>query len=154
MSFFGKGERDVEKLGLRLKQCVAEGASVKRSLALHHCASRGQPDVLDVCLSLADPILPAVNAFDPRGMTPLMSAVGPEGFPSNPHQLELCIDKLISCRADVNLTDAAGLTALGHLWRKAREHLEVHPRGWNGFAIGFVSACWSCDVLTDKLTPE
>merc|ERR1712032_542448 len=140
---------DAENLGPRLKQRVAEGASVERSLALHHCASLGQLDVLDVCLSLADPILSAVNAFNPRGMTPLMSAVAPEGFPSKPYQLELCIDSLISCRADVNLTDAAGLTALGHLWRKAREHLEV-----DGEDRGLMHAYSSCDLLVDKLMPS
>lgn len=149
MSLFGKGELDTEKLGPRLKQCVAQGASVEKSLALHHCASLGQLDTLDVCLSLADPILSAVNAFDPRGMTPLMSAVAPEGFPSNPYKLEQCIDRLISCRADVNLTDAAGLTALGHLWRKAREHLEV-----DGEDRGLMHAYSSCDLLVDKLMPS
>merc|ERR1712232_126475 len=115
-------------------------------MALHHLASRGRANLLERCLRLANPLSSAINAFDTEGQTPLMCAAKST---ESPDVKDECIMELIEYRADVNLTDAAGLTALGHLWRCAREHLEVE-----GGDRGLLYGCWSCDVLADKLTPS
>lgn len=119
MELFG-GQVHVLKLNSRIQQRIADGASVERSCVLHQCAARGRPDLLALCLSLADPTASAANAFDSDQQTPLMSAVTSDVMPD---KMDACVDALIEARADVNVTDANGLTALGHLWRKARGNL-------------------------------
>ena len=85
--------------------------------------------VCEILVQLAESPLDAVNAHDSDGVTPLMYAAkaasgGHRTQSQTSAPTEFCA-KLIEFRADVTLTDAVGLTALGHLRRGAK--------GWADF---------------------
>ena len=91
------------------------------SCALHCAAFRLDCELLTKLVERGG----SVNAVDMSGFTPLMVAA--ESVPgrarrSDPHPSSEAVDVLLALGADPALTDAAGMTALGHYRMRVRHY--------------------------------
>ena len=112
----------VKKLMPKIEEFIAKGASLNESYILHAAAHRHY-------LGLLKPLIDKgadVNAFDNNSMTPLMivaANVGKRIEVNADRSLRIIWDLRSLCKADRNLRDRAGRTALGHYymaWRDVR----------------------------------
>ena len=135
----------------QVSNLIKQGASIEASCAIHCCAYNRDMEELEILLRLTSPEK-AVNQPDESGLTPLAlaakAAVGALSRSVLSVPIEVCA-RLIEARADVSAVDAAGLTALGHMWKALRD-----ARDFNAcFGLDCVMVAYDSDELEKLLMP-
>lgn len=138
----------------QVSNLINQGASIEASCAIHCRAYNRDMEELEILLRLTSPEK-AVNQPDESGLTPLTlaakAAVGALSMSVLSVPTEVCA-RLIEARADVSAVDAAGLTALGHMWKALRDARDFNACfGLDGVMVAMVA--YDGDELEKLLMP-
>lgn len=135
----------------QISNLIKQGASIEASRAIHCCAYNRDMEELEILLRLTSPEK-AVNQPDESGLSPLTlaakAAVGALSKSVLSVPTEVCA-RLIEARADVSAVDAAGLTALGHMWKALRDARDFDAC----FGLDCFTVAYDSDELEKLLMP-
>ena len=152
LELLGRVFSGVESLDVaaEVSRLLEAGATVDGACALHACAANHDARYVELLLGLTPSRAAAINARDMHGLTPLMvgaaTAVGKTSNRVTAAPTAVCA-KLLACGADRSLTDASGLTALGHCRKGLRGVCDFHA------SFGIRAHTPDCSALEALLMP-
>ncbi len=144
-------------VAVHLIQQAGTDTIIESSNALHACALNLEPVYLKMLMNLLSDDAKrrhAINAFDRRGMTPLMTAARSNNFESGTigNRLSMC-QAVLDLGADKNVVDATGLTALGRYRKAFRETNAIQASVGNPYSPIVIAEVKAMSSMEELLMP-